>query len=194
MNALIIYAHPNPKSFNHAILDEIQRGLIDGNNTYEVIDLYEENFDPNLIYNENAKISDLRNNIEIERYQELIKKADHLIFIYPIWWYGTPAILKGFFDRVFTSGFAYTNKGKLAQGLLRDKSAWVVYTIDSPSWFVRLFRRNIEWIVMKDAILKYCGIRSVKRMMFAGVKLSNINQREKWLKYIYNKALDCFKK
>lgn len=193
MNALIIYAHPNPKSFNHAILDEIQRGLKDGNNTYELIDLYEENFSPNLVFNENIKRSDLINNVEIKRYQELINKANHLIFIYPIWWYGTPAILKGFLDRVFISGFAYTNKGKLPQGLLGDKSAWVVYTIDSPSWFVRLFRRNIEWVVMRDAILKYCGIRSVKRMMFAGVKSSNLKQREKWLKHIYTQARDCFK-
>ena len=101
MNALIIYAHPNPKSFNHAILTEMQRGLKDGNTTYEVIDLYKDNFNPNLVFNEDIKRSDLMNDVEVKRYQELIKKADHLIFIYPIWWYGTPAILKGFLDRVF---------------------------------------------------------------------------------------------
>jgi len=194
MNALIIYAHPNPKSFNHAILTEMQRGLKDGNTTYEVIDLYKDNFNPNLVFNEDIKRSDLMNNVEVKRYQELIKKADHLIFIYPIWWYGTPAILKGFLDRVFISGFAYTNKGKLPKGLLGGKSAWAVYTIDSPSWFVRLFRRNIEWVVMRDAVLKYCGIRSVKRMMFAGVKSSNLKQREKWLKHIYTQACESFGK
>lgn len=99
-----------------------------------------------------------------------------------------PAILKGFIDKVFVSGFAYTSKGKFPKGLLVDKSAWVMYTIDSPSWFVRLVRRNIEWIVMRDAILKYCGIKCVRRMMFAGVKNSNLKSRQKWLNYVYLQA------
>ncbi|MHB1405026.1 MAG: NAD(P)H-dependent oxidoreductase [Desulfitobacteriaceae bacterium] len=188
MNTLIIYAHPNKKSFNHVILEQVKRGLKDGNHTFTVIDLYEENFNPVLIFNEQIKRSELANNIETEHYRELVRQADHLIFIYPIWWYGTPAILKGFLDRVFVSGFAYTNKGKLPKGLLGDKSAWVVYTIDSPSWFVRLFRRNVEWKVMSDAILKYCGIKRIKRMMFAGVKNSSPERRQKWLDYVYEHA------
>lgn len=188
MNVLVIYAHPDPKSFNHAILEQVKRGLKDGNHTLTVIDLYEDNFNPILTYNEKVKRSDLANNNETERYRELIKQADHLVFIYPIWWYSTPAILKGFLDRVFVSGFAYTNEGKLPKGLLGDRSAWVVYTIDSPSWFVKLFRRSVEWTVMKDAVLNYCGIRRVKRMMYAGVKSSSLKRRQKWLDYIYHQA------
>lgn len=188
MNVLIIYAHPNPKSFNHAILDQVERGLRNGKHNFTVIDLYEDNFDPVLIFNENIKRCDLVNNAEIQCYQKLIKEAEHLIFIYPIWWYGMPAILKGFIDRVFVSGFAYTNKGKMPKGLFEDKSAWVIYTIDSPLWFVKIFRRNVEWKVMKDAILRYCGIKHVRRFIFAGVKNSNFDRREKWLKFIYKQA------
>ena len=91
-------------------------------------------------------------------------------------------------DRVFVSGFAYANQGGLPRGLLGEKSAWVVYTIDSPSWFVRLFRNSIEWKVMKTAFLNYCGIRRVKRLMFAGVKGSDQARRNRWLDYIYRQA------
>ncbi|QOX65685.1 NAD(P)H-dependent oxidoreductase [Anoxybacterium hadale] len=188
MNALIIYSHPNTKSFNHAILNQVKQGLKDGGHTFEVIDLYVDNFNPVLVYNEGIKRSELMNDVETAHYRELIKQADELIFIYPIWWYGMPAILKGFIDRVFVSGFAYTSDGKSPKGLLSNKSAWVIYTIDSPAWFVKLFRKNIEWKTMKDAILNYCGIKHVEKSMLAGVKKSDLNRRQKWLELIYHKA------
>lgn len=186
MNVLIIYAHPNPKSFCHAILDQVKWGLEDGKHIFNIIDLYEDNFDPVLVYNENFKRSDLVNNVEIKHYQDLIEQAEHLIFIYPIWWYGMPAILKGFIDRLFVSGFAYTAKNRFSKGLFRNKSAWVIYTLDAPSWYVKLFRRSIEWLAIRDVVLKYCGIKHVKRMMFAGVKTSTLKKRKKWLDYVNN--------
>lgn len=72
--------------------------------------------------------------------------------------------------------------------LLIKKSAWVVYTIDSPSWFVKLFRRSIEWRIIKDVILQFCGIKNVRRLMFANVKNSTLNQRQRWLEYLYQEA------
>ena len=188
MNALIIYSHPNTKSFNYAILGQVKQGLKDGGHTFEVIDLYADSFNPVLVYNESSKRSELMNDVETAHYRELIKQADELIFIYPIWWYGMPAILKGFIDRVFVSGFAYTSGGKAPKGMLSNKSAWVIYTIDSPTWFVKLFRKNIEWKTMKDAILNYCGIRNVKKTRLAGVKYSDLNKRQKWMKDIFNSA------
>jgi NAD(P)H dehydrogenase (quinone) len=189
MNVLIIYAHPNTESFNHAIFEQVKRGLIKGQHTVDVIDLYKEKFNPILFYDTVKRRRDLADDPEIAAYKALIAKADHLIFIYPVWWYGLPAILKGFIDRVFVSGFAYTTSGKVPKGLFDKKSAWVVYTIDSPSWFVRLFRQNLEWRVMKTAILKYCGIKHTERMMFANVKKSDPEKRQKWLDAVYNKAV-----
>ena len=103
-------------------------------------------------------------------------------------WYSMPAILKGFIDQVFVPGFAYVKKGKLPKGLLQDKTAWVVYTIDSPKWFVKLFRKSIEWKSMKNTILKFCGISSAKRFMFTNATNSTPQKREKWLYQIYDKA------
>lgn len=188
MNVLVIYAHPNPGSFNNALLQQVTRGLKDSNHDFTVIDLYKENFNPVLVYGGSITRRDLKNDMEASHYRELIGQADHLIFIYPIWWYGVPAILKGFFDRVLVSGFAFTYNGNLPKGLLTNKSAWAIYTIDSPRWFVSLFRRSAEWTVVRDAILKFCGIRKVRRIMFSGVKNSDVPKREKWLDYVYNQV------
>ena len=188
MNTLILYAHPNEQSFNHEILNRITTGLREGGHTFKVLDLYKEKFDPVLIFNEDKKRRFLAHDEEMEGYRNLVKEADHIIFIYPIWWYGMPAILKGFIDRVFVSDFAYTYEGSLPKGLLKNKSAWVIYTLDSPSWYVRFFRFNAEWIIMKHAILKFCGFGKIKRFMFAGLKNSKREQRYKWLNHLYHTA------
>lgn len=188
MKVLIIYAHPDKDSLNHAILEQVLKGLRQAKHEYTLIDLYQENFNPILVFNQDSRRRDLHENPEMEPYRKLVSEADHLIFIYPIWWYGLPAILKGFIDRVFVSGFAYTYKGALPKGLLKNKSAWVIYTIDSPRWYVSLFRLNAEWIVMKRAVLQFCGIKKVKRIMFAGVKTSSVERRTKWLNRVFRLA------
>ncbi len=188
MNVLIIYAHPNPSSFNHAVLEQMKLGFIEGNHNIQVIDLYKENYNPVLNFNDVNSRSDQENTPYLKVYQNYIMEAQHLVFLYPVWWYSMPAILKGFLDRVFSPGFAYSKKGKLSRGLLQGKTSWVVYTIDSPVWFVKLFRKSIEWRLMKTAILKYCGISSVKRIMFANATNSTPQKREKWLLHIYDKA------
>lgn len=99
MNVLIIYAHPNPSSFNGAILEHVQKGLEETNHSVTLLDLYKEQFDPVLVFNEEKKRRDLLNEEETKRYRELVQKADILLFIYPIWWWGMPAILKGFIDQ-----------------------------------------------------------------------------------------------
>ncbi|TGA98699.1 MarR family transcriptional regulator [Sporolactobacillus shoreae] len=82
----------------------------------------------------------------------------------------------------------YVYEGLVSKGLLTGKSAWVIYTIDSPGWFIRLIRQNVEWTVVKKAILQFCGIRPVKRMMLAGIKGSSARKRKRWLDYVYQQA------
>ncbi|CAM3889824.1 NAD(P)H-dependent oxidoreductase [Alicyclobacillus pomorum] len=100
MNVLVVYAHPNPQSFNAAILRQVERGLQEAGHTFTVVDLYKDNFNPVLVVNETFRRRDLKDHPETAHYRDLLRWADHLIFIYPLWWCGTPAILKGFFDRV----------------------------------------------------------------------------------------------
>ena len=107
MNILVIYTYPNHQSFNNAILKAVQDNL-SKNHHVNTLDLYEEQFDPILRFDDTHKRRDLSTVPDMEKYRNLITWADQIIFIYPIWWSGMPAMLKGFIDRVFTAGFAYS--------------------------------------------------------------------------------------
>ena len=109
MNILIIYAHPNPKSFNAEIFKQVQDN-IPKSHTVQTLDLYAEYFASVLKFNENHKRRDLAKLEETKKYRDLITWTDLIIFIFPGWWSGMPAILKGFIDRVFVAGFAYSYK------------------------------------------------------------------------------------
>ena len=105
MKTLIIYTHPSPTGFNAAILKEVQSNL-SKKHEVKTLDLYAENFDPILRFDQEHRRRDLHKDPEMAKYRDLITWADHLIFIFPIWWSGMPAILKGFIDRVFAADFA----------------------------------------------------------------------------------------
>lgn len=102
MKYLIFYAHPNPQSFNHAIREKIEGALQAANCEYTVRDLYEMRFDPALQAAEIAMGWDSPVPDDIKQEQDRIRASDVLIFIYPIWWSDMPAMLKGYFDRVFS--------------------------------------------------------------------------------------------
>ncbi|MDN5387476.1 NAD(P)H-dependent oxidoreductase [Bacillus sp. LB7] len=185
MQTAVIYAHPNPNSFNGAILNQVIKALEDGKHSYDVIDLYKDRFDPVLLFDEKKRRSDMKRDPETAEYRRIVKNADHLIFIYPLWWGGMPAIMKGFIDRVFAAGEAYTYQGKLPKGLLKARTATVYYTADAPSWYLRFWRRDADWVTVKDVMLKFCGVRRVKRLLFAGVKDSSEEKRTQWLDRVY---------
>ncbi|MCI4128476.1 NAD(P)H-dependent oxidoreductase [Bacillus haynesii] len=185
MQTAVIYAHPNPNSFNGAILHQVIRALEDGKHSYDVIDLYKDRFDPVLLFDEKKRRSDMKRDPETAEYRRIVKNADHLIFIYPLWWGGMPAIMKGFIDRVFAAGEAYTYQGKLPKGLLKARTATVYYTADAPSWYLRFWRRDADWVTVKDVMLRFCGVRRVRRLLFAGVKDSTEEKRTQWLDRVY---------
>ncbi|MBV7273126.1 NAD(P)H-dependent oxidoreductase [Clostridiaceae bacterium UIB06] len=102
MNHLIIYAHPSTNSFSNAILDELKECSMKKNCRTEVRDLYSIGFDPVLRAADFEGICGGKTPEDIKREHGYIKWADLITFIYPIWWTGMPAILKGYIDRVFS--------------------------------------------------------------------------------------------
>ena len=133
MKYLVVYAHPNPKSFNHAIKEEIVAKLKREGHEYVVRDLNELKFHPVLSGSDFTSFKQGKMPDDIKREQDHIRNADVLIFIYPTWWYGMPAILKGYIDRVFSYGFAYEFNEKGLQGLLPDKKVIIFNTTGGPA-------------------------------------------------------------
>lgn len=111
MHIYILYAHPAPRSFSREVLERFTRGLGDAGHSFEVADLYAQGFLSEMDapqYDREVGLDPDRpvpDDVRLE--QERIARADALAFIYPVWWSDCPAKLKGWFDRVWTYGYAY---------------------------------------------------------------------------------------
>jgi NAD(P)H dehydrogenase (quinone) len=128
MNVLIVYAHPSPTSFNAALKKAAIEGLLERGAFVKVSDLYEMNFNPVASLNDvvvPAKEEDVPLDLRTER--EKVAWADYIIFQFPMWWTSAPAIVKGWFDRVFAAGFAY-GPGIYNHGNLTGKKAMLSFT------------------------------------------------------------------
>lgn len=107
MNHLIVYAHPHEDSFNHAILNTAADALRANGHEVTIRDLYKLNFNPVLTSADTSAMRAGNTPDDIKTEQAHLAKADVISFIYPFWWTGLPAILKGYVDRTFSYGFAY---------------------------------------------------------------------------------------
>ena len=181
MKTLIIYTHPSPTGFNAAILKEVQNNL-SKKHEVKTLDLYAENFDPILRFDQEHRRRDLHKDPEMAKYRDLITWADHLIFIFPIWWSGMPAILKGFIDRVFVADFAYSYKKIGLQGHLQGKSGWIIASHNTPAFALPFMQDYGK--VLKNQVLKFCGISPVKLTELNGVERNTDQHRQELLQKI----------
>jgi NAD(P)H dehydrogenase (quinone) len=108
MRALVVYCHPNPKSFNAAIRDAVLEVLKENGNEARLIDLYERGFNPVMSESDLIAYNDETTNLIPFRDQaDDLLWAETVIFIYPTWWFNVPAMLKGWLERVLVPGFAF---------------------------------------------------------------------------------------
>ncbi len=108
MRVLVIFAHPVESSFNAALHRTVVDALTKAGHEVDDLDLYAEDFDPRLSREERLNYHDLDiNQLPVKAYVERLQRADALVMVYPVWNFGYPAILKGFFDRVFLPGVSF---------------------------------------------------------------------------------------
>jgi NAD(P)H dehydrogenase (quinone) len=240
MRVLTVFAHPNPKSFCHAILQQFTKGLEDAGHTSEVVDLYAIRFDP--VFRTRDFASYVHDSIPIEILEQMnlkqqvlnsaggpiqkfiaslwlrnkdtlavakfihehrpkdviiqwekLKNAQGLAFIAPVFWLHFPAILKGWFERVFSYGDAYalTSEGwhgevKGRIPLLHHEKALVISTT--------LFKEEdykADWEtpmtrIIDDWGLRYPGIKKVEHIYFYGVPVADDETRRRYLERAYN--------
>lgn len=179
-NILIINGHPDKEGFCSALSESYKKGATAAGATCKLIHLIDLDFNPILTYGY-RKISVLEPDL-INAQQDILD-ADHLVFVYPTWWGTYPALLKGFFDRVFLPGFAfkYHKNDPFWDKLLKGKTARVIVTMDSPKWYNFFVYRSPGHNSMKRAILEFCGIKPVKITSFAPIKSSNDKKRKQWI-------------
>ncbi len=177
---LVLLCHPDSDSFCGSLTQAYVDGASATGAEIRELKLGELNFDPVLWHGYN-KIQALEP--DLVKAQELISWSDHLVFVYPNWWGSMPALMKGFFDRVFLPGFAfkYGEGSSLPDKLLPGRTAHLMVTMDTPAWYYRWIFHRPGHNQMKRTILEFCGIKVTKISEFAPVKGSGRQQREKWI-------------
>ncbi len=139
MKSLIVYAHPEPTSFTAALKDTARHALVAMGHEVEVSDLYGEGFnpvagrhdfvaalDPQRFHYQSEQLHASKTggfSAELAREQARLMRADLLLFVFPLWWGGLPAILKGWFDRVCAYGVAYADGKRFDQGYFVGRRA-----------------------------------------------------------------------
>lgn len=177
---LIIMGHPALESLNNALAESYFEGAKAAGHEVELLRLAELKFDP-ILHNAFQKPQALEP--DLVRAQELIRWADHLVFVFPSWWGTMPALLKGFIDRVFLPGFAfkYRKDSVWWDRYFTGKSARIILTMDTPSiynWFVY---GNANVKAMKAATLQFCGVKKVSTTIFDSVRSADAVKIKKWL-------------
>ncbi len=146
MNILYVIAHPNPDSFNAMLKQHALNFLTQHKVNVETTDLYAAHFkaiadwsdftsnETNTQYflAQQAAYQNQQLTTDIAKELEKIAWANHIIFQFPLWWFSTPAVLKGWFDRVLVKGFAYDAGKVFNDGLLKGKTASLVVSTQSP--------------------------------------------------------------
>jgi NAD(P)H dehydrogenase (quinone) len=184
MQISVILAHPDPKSFNHAIADTAVLELKRNGHEVHFHDLYAERFDPVMPA---AEIPEDAANPDFIRTHCLeIAAVEGIVIVHPNWWGQPPAILKGWVDRVIRPGIAYRflegDSGEgVPAGLLKAKAAVVFNTSNTRAEReASVFGDPLETL-WKNCIFGLCGIRTFHRETFGVVVTSTPEQRREWL-------------
>lgn len=181
---LIINGHPDKQSYNYALSEAYKRGANKKDVIIDTINISELKFNPNLTFGYRQRVElepDLINAIE------KLKNAEHIVWFFPLWWAGYPAIMKGFIDRTFLPGITFDfEEGKeLPIGLLKGKSASVFITSDTPESYDKEVMQQPVLNQFKKGTLEYCGVSPVNVTYISTIIDSSEIFRKEWLNKIY---------
>ncbi|HYF16684.1 MAG TPA: NAD(P)H-dependent oxidoreductase [Ramlibacter sp.] len=178
MRTLVVHCHPDPESFNAALYRTACDAVRAGGHEVRGIDLYAERFDPVLSREErqayllNPRLIEQR----VQPHVDALRWAEHLVFVYPSWFYGPPAMLKGWLERVWLPGVAFLpppEKGKTAvPGLRHVRRLTVVTTGGAPWWWLkvigdpgkRLFTRGLRALFARGCKVTWLQLHNMNNV------------------------------
>jgi len=183
MNILIINGHPDKESYNWALAEAYKKGANKSNAVVQEIRIAELDFNVNLQYGYRKRTA---LEPDLVAAQEKIKWADHLVWLYPVWWGSVPAIMKGFLDRVLLPGFAFKKREGSVwwDKYLTGKTSRIICTMDQPTWYYRLINGQPSHVAMKKLTMRFIGIKKTRITAIGPLRLSKPEFRNKWLKKV----------
>ncbi|MBT1684986.1 NAD(P)H-dependent oxidoreductase [Dawidia soli] len=185
MRTVIVFNHPYEGSYCNAILNVVTKGLQKARHEVDLMHLDHDGFNPAMSPSDLKAFVDHKPvDPQVMEYTERLKKADHIIFIFPIWWDIMPATTKGFIDRVLAPGVVYDHhpRGFGLIPLLKDlKSITVITTMNKPRILYSLLIGNLIRKVMLRSVFKTMGYKNLSWISFTSVKSVGQEKRVKWL-------------
>lgn len=188
MNVLIVTAHPSSSGFTHKIANRYKQEKEERGHDVFIMDLYKKKYAQPFLDYENIK-TDCKPTASHKTIQEKIEWADEIVFAFPVWWFGPPAILKNFLDQNFMSGFAYKyNKNGVRRELLEGRTARIFATADGPRVVYMVFRLS-AYFRWKVGVLGFCGIELLSFDVFSEMfKRRSETERERMLSRVAERA------
>ncbi|WP_313630448.1 NAD(P)H-dependent oxidoreductase [Enterococcus devriesei] len=187
MTTTLIIDHPWKESFNHQLLNTLIAGLEEDQKIYKVIDLYKDGFDPVM---KTEELAGYQNGLVLDplvlHYMNLLRETTQLVIVFPIWWYSSPASLKGFLDKVLLNEFAFFDGGNGIQPLLSIESVVVFTTSDQPTegleqHCTRSYKHQLT------TTLEDVGLRNISWYHLGSLKQLGEDERKAYLSSAYSK-------
>ena len=176
MRVHVVFAHPSPASFAGAVRDQVVRSLAEQGHEVDPLDLYAAGFDPVLAPAEwAAHVKGEANLAGVAAEVDRLRKADGLVLIFPTWWFGLPAILKGWLDRVWAPGVAFhfaPEGGGFRRGLTNIRHFAVVTSHGSPWWVIgpglgnpgkTILMRGLKPLLARGATTRFLALYDMDR-------------------------------
>lgn len=158
MRVHLVHCHPLGESLTAHLAGHVAEMLSAAGHEVDWLDLYAHGFDPALSAAERrAHFGAPTDQPDIELLQGRLADAEHLVLVFPTWWFALPAMLKGWFDRVWSPGFAYLPGTPIRPGLKGLRSVTVITTLGSPWWVDRLAMRTPVRKMLKTALIGACA-------------------------------------
>jgi NAD(P)H dehydrogenase (quinone) len=163
MNVLVVCAHPRADSYTLAVTDAAVRGLVRGGHDVTTLDLYALGFAPAMTTAERAAYHGDEPLLDplTREHAALVRRAEALVFVYPTWWSGPPAILKGWLERVLVPGvaFRFDARGRVRPALTHVRHIVGVSTYGAPWSYVKLVNDGGRRMLTR-ALRMNCGLRT----------------------------------
>ncbi len=184
---VVILGHPDANSYCNKLAETYANSAAEIGHTVKLFKLGEMEFDP-ILHHGYQKRQELEPCLR--EIQEAITWANHLVFVYPLWWGSMPALLKGFFDRILLPGYAfkYRENSQLWDKLLTGRSAHAIVTMDTPPWYNWLVYKKPGHQQLKKTILEFCGIKPVKITSLGPIRSASSAQLTKWIEQVAKDA------
>ncbi|WP_448547456.1 NAD(P)H-dependent oxidoreductase [Thalassotalea fusca] len=184
-NVLILNGNPKSQSFCSELARRYADGCKVAGHRVQILDIQSLNYNPSLVegYSHDQPLEE-----DLLRFQRKIEWANHIVIVHPVWWGMMPSVLKGLLDRVFLPGFAFrfVKGSRRWEKLLKNKTAHVISTLDTPAWYYHLVYRAPALRALKNMTLEFCGISPVKSTTIGSLKHLKPEQKTQWLERVYN--------